>query len=381
MRAHWQALPSAARAALKGVLLFLALNLLFAVGDPLPPLGRLSIYNHLVPGRVRLPYGEHPARAYNLGVTQLDGLFAAHELSGRPKPADELRVILIGDSSTWGFLLAPEDTLAARLNAQDLRLSDGRRLRFYNLGYPVMSLTKDVLILDWARRFQPDLIVWALTLESFPQDKQLYPPLLQRNPAAVRDLTTRLDLPLDLTALPPEPSGLERTLWGSRRRLADLIRLQVYGLMWAATGVDQDLPDTYTSRQEDLTADLDFHGLQPPRLQPEDLAWGVLEAGIRAAPAPVLLVNEPMFISSGQNHDLRYNFFYPRWAYDDYRRQLQAAAAAQGWPLIDLWDAIPSTEFTNSAFHITPAGSELLAQQLGPLIRGLLARETLAVSR
>jgi hypothetical protein len=42
----------------------------------------------------------------------------------------------------------------------------------------------------------------------------------------------------------------------------------------------------------------------------------------RAGDVPVLLINEPMFISSGQNSDLRYNSFYPRWAYDQYRAML-----------------------------------------------------------
>ncbi len=57
-------------------------------------------------------------------------------------------------------------------------------MRAYNLGYPVMSLTKDLLILDYAQRYQPDLIIWAVTLESFPYDKQLFPPLLQNNPGS-----------------------------------------------------------------------------------------------------------------------------------------------------------------------------------------------------
>jgi hypothetical protein len=86
-------------------------------------------------------------------------------------------VLLIGDSSTWGFLLPPGQTLAAHLNAAGLRHPDGRKVRVYNLGYPVMSLAKDLLILSRAaNRYEPDLIVWPLTLESFPYDKQLFPP-------------------------------------------------------------------------------------------------------------------------------------------------------------------------------------------------------------
>ena len=71
---------------------------------------------------------------------------------------------------------------------------------------------------------------------------------------------------------------------------------------------------------------------------------------------------KPMLISSGQNADMRYNFFYPRWAYDNYRQALSERAAQQGWRWLDAWDLVPETEFTNSAIHLTPAGEALLAQ-------------------
>ena len=112
------------------------------------------------------------------------------------KPPGEYRVFLIGDSSTWGFLLPSDQTLAADLNAAGYTLSDGRQVKVYNLGYPVMSLTKDLLILSRAMQYDPDLIVWPVTLESFPYDKQLFPPLLQHNPGPVRDLITRYQFKL-----------------------------------------------------------------------------------------------------------------------------------------------------------------------------------------
>ena len=356
--------------AIKGLLLFLLANLVFAWLQPGPFLGRVSAYNRLFPGRLRLPYGDNPARAYNLSLFNLEAMFASHELAGAPKPAEEFRVLLIGDSSTWGFLLQPDQTLQAYLNAAGHRLPDGRRVRTYNLGYPVMSLTKDLLILSYAMRYQPDLIVWPLTLESFPYDKQLYPPLLQYNPDPVRDLIAAHQLGLDQADSGLiEASFWAQTLVGQRRSLADLLRLQLYGVMWATTGIDQDLPEVYTPRMEDLPADKTFHNLQPPRLNPQDLAFDVLEAGLRlAGDIPVLLVNEPIFVSQGENSQIRYNFFYPRWAYDDYRRLMVARSRAQGWHYRDLWDVVPPTEFTNSAVHLTPHGQALFAQKVGEAI-------------
>ncbi len=357
----------------KAALLFVAVNLLFVAANPLPALGRLTLYNSVLPGRLRLPYGTDATKSYNLSLYQLEALLGAHAVA-RPKAADEYRVLLVGDSSVWGFLLPAEQTLAAQLNAAGLVTADGRRVVAYNLGYPILSLTKDLLLLSRLAVYQPDQVVWLVTLESFPPDKQLFPPLVQNNAAAVRGLIAQYQLNLDPND--PQlvtPSLWDRTLIGQRRALADLLRLQLYGFLWAGTGIDQDIPADYTPRQEDFEADAGFHGLQPPHtLTTGDLAFEVLAAGVQAAGStPVLLVNEPMFVSAGQNSDIRYNFFYPRWAYDAYRTLLAQAAAAHSWHYLDLWDAVANTEYTDSPIHLTPLGESQLAAQVGPALLAL----------
>lgn len=338
-------------------------------------LGKITAYNSIFPGRQRLPYGDHPERAYNLSLYNLNAMFASHELSARVKPSNEYRVILIGDSATWGYLLPVEHTLTAYLNQRTATTPSGKQMQFYNLGYPVMSLTKDLLLLSYAMRYEPDLIIWLLTLESFPLDKQLYPPLVQNNPAQVRQLIKTYQLNLDVNDPSFEDTAFwQRTLIGARRPLADLIRLQLYGVLWAATGIDQDIPRNYTPRMEDLLADPNFHELKPPELSASQLAFDVLEAGMRlAGDVPVLLVNEPMFISQGKNSDLRYNFFYPRWAYDDYRIMMTDASAKRGWHYLDAWDIIPGNEFTNSAVHLSAAGSQQFAEYLFSHLQRIVA--------
>lgn len=359
-----------ARVILKAAALFVALNLLCVLLDPLPTLGKLSAYNRLFAGRPRLPYGENPAVAYNLSLFQLDAMFAAHEVARSPRP-DEFRVLLIGDSSVWGILQRPEQTLAGQLNAAGLQVADGRRVRVYNLGYPTMSLTKDLLLLDYARRYRPDLIVWLFTLESFDQRAQLDPALLQHNPEPVRrlirtyGLAQRTDDPRFVTL-----SWWDKTIFGRRRALADLLRLQLYGVPWAATGIDQEYRTDYTPRAVDLPADRAWHGLTEDLFTPADLAFDVLRAGVTlAGGTPILLVNEPMLISEGANSDIRYNSFYPRWAYDAYRLWLHQESERQGWALLDLWDALPDADcYTDSAVHLTPPCAGQLAAALGPEI-------------
>ena len=350
----------------KTLILLLAANLLFALVNPMPFLGKLTLYNWLFPGRARLPFGEDPGQAYNLSLFSLDAMFASQAVA-RPKAPGEYRVLVVGDSSVWGILLPPGQTLAGQINAAGYKTPDGRQVRAYNLGYPTLSLTKDLLVLEWARQFQPDMIIWLVTLEAFPRDQQLSSPILQHNPQAVRRLiqTYQLDLNLHDPAL-VDPSFWQQTLFGQSRNLADILRLQVFGALWAATGIDQYYPQTYELRANDLAADLTFDSLKGPHLAKDVLAFDVLEAGMSIyKDIPVLLVNEPMFISNGANSNIRYNFYYPRWAYDDYRQLLSAEAQQNNWQYLDLWNAIPPAEFTNSAIHLTPAGSAQLAGMIG----------------
>ncbi len=349
------------------LVLFVACNVIFALLNPLEALGRVSLYNTVLPGRERLPYGEDSAGSYNLSTYNLPAMFASHVIA-RPKAADEFRVVVIGDSGTWGWLLDNEDTLAGQINAQHLTTSDGKRVVAYNLGYPVLALSKDVLLLEEALKYQPDLIVWPVTLDSFPRAKQLFPSIVQNNAPRVRSLMARYQLSLDPND--PrfvDPDFLGRTIVGQRRNLADWLRLQALGFSWAATRIDQALPAEIKLRQSDFEKDVSWQEFKEPvTLTENNLAFDVLGAGLKmAGDVPVLIVNEPMFISSGKNSDLRYNSFYPRWAYDQYHALLNEKAAANQWHYLDLWDSIAPDEFTDTPVHLTPKGTAQFARAVG----------------
>jgi len=351
------------RVLLKAGILFVLFNFAFAFVNS-DSLGKLSLYNSIFPGRERFPFGE-TREAYNLSLYNLDAMFASHLLSGTEKTPDEFRVLLIGDSSVWGTLLTPGQTLAGQLNADPITAC-GRTVHAYNLGYPTISLMKELMILDQALGYQPDMIVWLTTLESFPFDKQYSSPLVANNPDRVHALIEKYDLsaePKDPALV--NPSKWDQTFVGRRRALADLLRLQMYGVLWASTGIDQFYPEKYERAQIDLEASEDFHGLNT--LQ-GNLAVDVLDAGMSTS-IPTLLVNEPILISNGQNSDIRYDFYYPRWAYDEYRILLSDHASAEDWNYVDLWNLVPMDEFTNSAVHLTPHGESLLANEVAVAIQ------------
>jgi hypothetical protein len=357
------------RVGIKATILFLVANLVFAWLKPLETLGRVSVYNTLVPGRERLPYGENPAESYNLSTNNIPAMFATHRVI-QPKADNEFRILLIGDSSTWGWFLRIEDTLASNLNARDYSVN-GRQVIAYNVGYPIMSLTKDLLLLDEAVQYEPDMIVWLVTLASFPREKQIFPPLVHNNPERVRSLIERYNLNLDLN----DPRFAELDFWGNsligqRRELANWLRLQTYGFSWMATGIDQAIPAEITLRQSEFDEDVSWETFsEPTTITEDDLAFDVLAAGVQmAGNVPVLIINEPMFIS---DDDLRYNSFYPHWAYDAYRDLLAQKANESDWHYLDLWDTIAPDEFTDTPVHLTPRGSTQLSEIIGQAVEGI----------
>lgn len=361
---HWLTKPDspytprfALRVVIKATLLFLLLNAVYAVVQPLPFIQQFSLYNTVIDGRPRFPYADNPTEVYNLSIDRLEGMFAAHHIDGAAHRDDTFRVLMVGDSGVWGWLLTPDQTFSSCLNRGDFLTSDERRVDAYNLGYPIMNVLKDFMMMDYALRYEPDAIVWFVTLEGMFDSNQLEHPILRRNQARVRDLIATYDLSLDINALPAEPTLLEQSIVGQRRELADWLRLQTYGLAWSVTGYDHTNPifdraPVSNFPPNESIPNRDFIAVGDP-LAPH-LALDVIEAAItRAAQesVPVLLVNEPIFIGDGQNSDLRYNDFYPRWAYDQYRELMQIQAVENNWRYVDLWNFVPAERFTDFPLH------------------------------
>jgi hypothetical protein len=291
-------------------------------------------------------------------------MFASHEVAGEKPAGDGLRIFLIGDSSVWGTLLDNSQTLSGQLYNSGTQVC-GKPAHFYNLGYPTISLTKDLLILKRALAYKPDAIIWLTTLEAFPGDKQAASPLVANNAVEAMDILNTSGMGTSITLQSQKQDFWSRTIFGRRRELADLTRLQLFGVMWAATGIDQDTSADYEPAALDYDPDVSFHGMQPGDDFSASLFWEALQAGKRlAGNIPILLVNEPILVSGGRNSDLRYNLFYPRWAYDAYRKELAERAQSLDMAYLDAWDLVPADQFTNSAIHLTPGGESLLARRI-----------------
>jgi len=329
------------------------------------PIGKLSLYNKLMPGRPRMPFGENSPQSFNLTLNNMDAMIASHEMSKFSNDSESYKIVLIGDSSIWGFMQKPNDTLAGLLNENTNFKCGGRQIEVFNFGYPSLSILKDLFFINRAIDFEPDLVLWFVTLESLNLNDQLSTPLVKNNPAELNEVIREYGLKFD----PVKQSIWDRTLFSQRRNFADIFRLQLYGVMWSATGIDQDLPETYTPALRDFKLDYSYKNYTSQEIFADDLALEVIKKTInKITTADFILVNEPILISNGINNKVRYNFYYPRWAYDEYREIINNFVNAEQIKYYDFWDLVPETHFTNSAIHLDPAGERMFAEKITQII-------------
>ena len=351
------------RVVVKALVLFAMANLAFAYFNP--AIGRLSIFNHLVNGRLRFP----------VSTQNMDALFASHVISAGPKPANEYRVILLGDSSVWGFTLLAPDILSEQINRMDLVTCAGKTVKAYDLAYPLPSFMRDLLILDKARQYHPDLIVWSTTMEMFlPDNSEME--FLVYQPDRVMQLVKNYDLKVPDASNLKISSFWEKTILGQRARIKVAFTDQLDGLHWAATGVDVTIMPAIPLADK-VSASSTYHGFAPADLTSlvATFQFSAFDAGRKlAGNVPIYYFNEPMFITSGKNSSIRYNSGYPRWAYDEYRTRIGQWMKEQNLPYDDFWNIIPPSEFTDSPLHLMPEGERQLAARLAPAILNLACK-------
>jgi hypothetical protein len=364
------------RVLLKALVLFVILNVVFALMDP--PVGKITLYNSILPGRLRFPYDDThlPYINYIARVDEdYDAMFGEHLISRR-KPAGEFRLILLGNSATWGFGLPADRVLSEQINRLNIETCDGRIVRAYNLAYPSFYLTRDLLLLDKAMEYQPDLVFWLITLgtlEPNVEETALVAPHWKR----YGQLADTYDLKLShFSPSIQEPPFWDKTIVGQRKRLKNIALTQLFGVLWAGTGIDnrkstQPEPGIPSS---DVENDLKYMGRSPDESGElfDSLLMDVLSAGFDVAgDVPVVLVNEPIFVAEGKNHLVRYNWYYPRWAYDEYRQFIFEWTREHDHKLLDYWNALPPEDFYDQPIHLRTSGHKHFAELLFPEIKKL----------
>jgi hypothetical protein len=357
------------RLLVKALVLFFIVNVIYALVDP--PI-TVSAYNSVFPGRVRLPFGDY-FDPHIVQVDNVDVMFASHEIARR-KQENEIRVVLIGDSAIWGESIPVHLSMSRVWN--DLGAEcNGKRAVFYNLGYPHPSVIKDLVMIEKAQEFEPDLYVWFITMNTVMPRR--VNPFLKANVERTTRILEAYNLSVQGSVELEDsmPTFFDKTLVGRRSLLARWIRLQALGIIWTVTGVDFSKTEEQTpSISYDVSSDLIYLGMGPSSNLSKKILFDALQAGHDlAGSVPILLVNSPVFVAKGLNSDLRYNDAYPRWAYDQFREATALQADKTGWNYLDMWDAVPGENFLN-ALHFSAEGEKILANEITPTLFEFLCK-------
>ena len=352
------------RILIKAILLFIVFNYAFAL-VPDSVLWKISFYNTLWPGKTRFP-----------SENDLDLMFDIHEIANSSQRTNEYKVVLLGDSATWGYLLNPDETFSSLINASGVPTCKGQTVHVYNLGYPSPFTLRDIMILQRALSYKPDLIIWNVSLISMLESKKDVESniIIRNNLALTKNLVEQYNLETDLTGLeassPPGKTFLDR-----REEIARFIQYQLNGIRWQAIGGEK-VNKGYVRLSMNVSANPVFankgirnYYVPPPTLDPKLLHLDILNAGIRmAGDIPMVIINQPIQAVNGKNSDIRYNMLYPRWVYDQYRELMSAQSKQYGWHYFDLWNIIPPTQFTDTPFHRTVKGEQRFAKKMQNII-------------
>jgi hypothetical protein len=307
-------------------------------------------------------------------VDDVDIMFASHLISA-PKQPNEYRVVLLGDSSVWGEGLGAHEVISEEWNKLNAQCGD-KVIRTYDLGYPHPSLMKDLVILDKAMEYKPDLVVWFVTLNTLMSQRTN--PFVDENSDRVAKLlkTYNISFKEGPEFLQSQPGFYAKTLIGQRSNLARQIKLQMLGIIWTASGADTNRSSPEPLPDLNVENDVLFHGIDPTKDLEPKLWFDAIQAGYGIAhQVPLLIVNEPIFISNGVNASVRYNSLYPRWAYEQYRNIMAAKAKSSAWNYFDSWNVVPRQYFSDATLHLTASGEKILIQHVNPVLQSFACNQ------
>ena len=319
-------------------------------------------------------------------VFWLELLLRQHELCWRAQPdPSEVRIALVGNSAVYGFPNAAGETLAGFLNMHFVTRHVPAHV--FNLASVLTYQLRDAVVIHEASRYEPDVLLYPLTLSDFMHVAPAEFPVLTEFFASNKH---------SLYALAQNPPpGLVEPLAAYRALLerqgprnGPLYRLREIGalLRVAAQQHAEALAFTLTSIPPQPFKTSKHRKAQYNCKKTEESmmtdfqnwsTWSVLGyvAQLQQQGLRVVVVNWPI---THEPVDRCYNYRYTNAAVAEFNQQLAAETQARELPYVDLHDFLPPDDFVDS-LHVSPAGqhkiAERLAEVLDPLVGEIADRK------
>ena len=274
-------------------------------------------------------------------VFDVNALFNTHLISNENRPKNQYRIVFIGDSTVRDSTIYP---------IIDQHRCNGEKLQAYNLGYYGTSVTKDLIILEHAMKYSPDLVVWSVTSQTFSNEPKVF---AMANSGDLARLISTYKLPISVG----EPLISARSLFPGSNEILMQTRLVInYSVLLPAMKSSRakiqigfyhqfDQPETNNlATQETLPGNGDYLFSALPAAQ--KLAGHV----------PVILINEPRPTAIVSQQD-----------YERYRKEIFNLIGKQHWTVLDLWNLIPDAGFQDT-IHRNDKGEVLFNTTVVPAI-------------
>jgi hypothetical protein len=330
------------RVIVKALILFISFNLILTSFPDLTGF----VFRQFLPKLHKFPtdvvYYDPRAR-HGFGVENVfdvNVLFNTHLVSYEKKPANQYRIIFIGDSTVR------DGTIYPIVNRQGC---GGKILHAYDLGYYGTSATKDLMILQKAMQYSPDLIVWSVTsgtLSNEPKD------FAMANSGDLVSLihTYRMSMPADQSYT----NGIS-FLSGADEILLQTRLLINYSVLFPAFGSSRAVIETGF---EDVVG----NNGETQQVLPGSgvyLFSALTAASKIAGDIPLIMINEP-----------RPRVVVTQADYLQYRQELLSLNGGQPWFFLDLWNLVPDRDFIDK-IHRNADGEVVYNKAVLPAILGI----------
>lgn len=315
----------------------------------------------------------------NPEVFWLEIMMRQHELCWRaPSAPAEQRVLLFGSSAVYGFPLPVEETVGWYLNEEIAAAH--RPAHVFNLAFVTPNQVRDALLIHEALAYDPDVIVYPLTLAEFRHIAPMWFPTSTRffdmNDAALRRLAA--DPPAGLEE-PVQRYATANVKNAGRRHVTDQLRdagLYTRRLAGAAAAAFTARINSPRPRHQPKAGkqQKEYDCSETERSMMSYANWkdwnvlAYLEDLQRRRGIRVLVVHWPI---SHEPVGKCYSVRYTDAAVNDFADWIAAQAAQRQLAYLDLRTFIPNETFIDS-LHIKPEGHRMIATRIADVLVPML---------